>query len=100
MAQLVKLRWKMVPVLYLLTLIQLISFLQDKNHSLEDRIDLIHQTAFARPATTQEIDRSRQLLTALAKEHQIGEQEASDHEEVWKDFCHMMFNRKEFIFLQ
>jgi hypothetical protein len=76
------------------------NLLQDKNHSLEDRIDLIHQTAFARPATTQEIDRSRQLLTTLAKEHQIGDQEASDHEEVWKDFCHMMFNRKEFIFLQ
>ncbi|MDP7266799.1 MAG: PSD1 and planctomycete cytochrome C domain-containing protein [Pirellulales bacterium] len=74
--------------------------LQDKQHSTEDRIHSIHHAAFSRPATDREIDRSKRMLSALAQEHQLDEKEVTENEQVWKDFCHMMLNRKEFIFLQ
>ena len=74
--------------------------LQDKQRSTEDRIHSIHHTAFSRPATDREIDRSKRMLSALAQEHQLDEKETAINEQIWKDFCHMMFNRKEFIFLQ
>lgn len=63
--------------------------------SLEDRINHMHLVAFARPATTDELAWATQVLEAMAAEHAT----PVDAIEPWTDLCHLMFNRKEFIYL-
>lgn len=68
--------------------------------STEQLIDTLHRMAFARPATAREIDLAKQMLSRLKVEYSLVAEGDIDNEHIWKDFCHMMLNRKEFIFLQ
>jgi hypothetical protein len=68
--------------------------------STEQLIDTLHRMAFSRPATSREIALAKQMLAGLKVEHGLEAAGDIDNKHVWKDFCHMMLNRKEFIFLQ
>ena len=58
------------------------------------RIQLLFQTAFARPATADELAQSRAYLAALGTD-------ANPHDpRVWQDFIQSLFNLKEFIYLR
>lgn len=63
--------------------------------SLEERINQLHLTAFARPATETEQAWAADVLTTMADAHGT----SPDSVEPWKELCHLMFNRKEFIYL-
>ncbi|MGK0190075.1 MAG: hypothetical protein ACI9R3_005895 [Verrucomicrobiales bacterium] len=54
------------------------------------RIDRMYQEAFARPATTEEIQSASKFLEADTD---------SAADQRWTDFAHVLFNTKEFIFL-
>jgi hypothetical protein len=56
------------------------------------RIQLLFQTAFARPATADEITKSRAYLASLGAD-------ASDPR-AWQDFIQSLFNLKEFIYVR
>ena len=66
------------------------------------RIEVIHQRAFSRPATTAEIEWSGALLKDIRSAYLGAEKggKSIDVEwAVWQDFCHVVMNRKEFIYL-
>ena len=63
--------------------------------SVEDRINEIHLNAFSRPSTEKEIDWARRFLKSIAEEYQTD----INNSNVWKDLCHLIYNRKEFIYL-
>ena len=67
--------------------------------SFRDRIDLLHYTAFARPATDREHTRCHNLFIELAKQFDIVESTGKGDVRLWMELCHLMINRKEFIFL-
>lgn len=59
----------------------------------DERISRIHLAAFARGATQQEIDQ----MTAFLKAQSDANWQTNP--DAWRDLCHVIFNRKEFIFL-
>ena len=69
--------------------------LTTSSQSLEDRINQMHLVAFARPATEAEFTWATDVLQAMADAHNT----EPDALEPWTDLCHLMFNRKEFIYL-
>jgi len=60
-----------------------------------DRIDAAYQTAFGRPPNANEQKAATAFLQSQAKAH--GEKQPA--EKSWSDFCHVLFNVKEFVFL-
>ncbi len=60
-----------------------------------DRIDAAYETAFSRPPNANEKNAAFTFLQTQAKAH--GEKQPA--EKAWSDLCHVLFNVKEFVFL-
>lgn len=67
----------------------------DSTLSAEDRINQLHLVAFSRPATDEEFTWAHSVLETMAEAYGTSPESA----EAWSDLCHLMFNRKEFIYL-
>ncbi len=63
--------------------------------SVEERIQAIHLKAYSRPATQRELAWSKNLLNTLAGEYGC----SMEDQQVWTDLCHVIYNRKDFIYL-
>ena len=74
--------------------------LVQENQSIEARIDDVYLTATGRPPEDWEREQSRQFLAAQAAELKIDSTLILASEPLWKDFCHVMFYLKEFIFVR
>ena len=61
----------------------------------EDRIKFIYQIALSRMPLEDEIEKAKAFIQHHAERLEVDQ----DSTEVWKDFCHVMFNTKEFIYL-
>ena len=70
------------------------------NLSTEERIDLVHQIALSRPATEKEIELSKHMLNYFSKSAPTKDGHIAQSKEAWQNLCHLMFNRKEFIFIR
>jgi hypothetical protein len=57
----------------------------------DERLRRIHRQAFAREATDADLDWGRRALEELSKDR--------SPEDAWTDLCHLMINRKEFIYV-
>ncbi|MDE0938846.1 MAG: PSD1 and planctomycete cytochrome C domain-containing protein [Pirellulales bacterium] len=68
--------------------------------STEQRINLVHRIAFSRPATEKEIDLSKHMLNYFQEPSLDEDQQASPSQQAWQNLCHLMLNRKEFIFIR
>jgi hypothetical protein len=73
--------------------------MQQKDLTLEGKIQWIYIRAFARSANDDEIQKAKAFLQQQSQVHNIDEQEVEHALEVWKDYCHTIFNMKEFIYL-
>ena len=73
--------------------------LGEPSSTTEERIDRMHRVAYGREAKTEEIARSRAMLRDLSNAYGVAPNDGMSDVRVWKDFCHLMLNRKEFIFL-
>ncbi|MDQ8189186.1 PSD1 and planctomycete cytochrome C domain-containing protein [Roseibacillus persicicus] len=62
----------------------------------EDRIARAFVQAFARPPLEVETETLRGFLTTQQESYQCG----PDDERLWADFCHLLINKKEFIYLK
>ncbi len=62
-----------------------------------ERIQQIYLWAFARPAREEEVAKAIAFLEQQAQEHKA--EDISTSVAVWKDYCHTIFNMKEFIYL-
>jgi hypothetical protein len=73
--------------------------LAENTGSAADRITSLYESAFARPATPQEIEDGVAFLKTQAESYGSGANWETDIR-AWKDFCHVLFNVKEFVFLK
>lgn len=69
------------------------------NKQEEDRFHWIYLRAFSRAATPDEISQAKEFITRLAQLHGVADEEIATSMIVWKDYCHTIFNSKEFIYL-
>ena len=67
--------------------------------SFEERIEWIYMRTFSRKATAKEIENTAQFIATIeAMKKMEGDTDNLDLE-VWKEYCHSIFNLKEFIYL-
>lgn len=67
--------------------------LAEPNRSSAERVQSMYAAAFGRPADREEIDLALAFVRAAAKEH-------GNDVKAWADFAHVLFNAKEFIFVE
>ncbi|MEM8484461.1 MAG: PSD1 and planctomycete cytochrome C domain-containing protein [Bacteroidota bacterium] len=75
-----------------------------KDLDTAQRIRLIYQRAFARVPTPEEVENALAFLQAQARTYaldagMIDAESTLNDERLWQDFCHTIFNMKEFIHL-
>lgn len=67
---------------------------------VESKIELIFETAFARPPSPEEADAAIEFVRSQAELLNVSGDRIADHVEIWQAFCHVVYNLKEFIFVQ
>ena len=55
--------------------------------------------SFGRRAKEEEVTQATAFLQQQAQAYQVQSEDLLQSVEVWKDYCHMIFNTKEFIYL-
>lgn len=69
-----------------------------KDTAPSERVNLMYLKAFGRPATEKELKTALGFLEEQTKLY--GADTSPTDERVWADFCHVLFNVKEFIYLR
>lgn len=65
----------------------------------KERIEAIYLRALGRTPTARETYHAMAFIKSQAESYGISEEECYTSEQVWTDFCHVVFNLKEFIFI-
>ena len=75
--------------------------LKQGNLSFDEKINWIYMRAFSRMPSIEEIAKAKSFITTLKKTEKEGTEENELDKEtmIWKDYCHSIFNLKEFIYL-
>ena len=66
--------------------------------SAEERVERLYLAAFARPPSREEVNEALAFLDRQTAVHGVNSN-VSDGAEAWADLCHVLFNVKEFVFL-
>jgi hypothetical protein len=66
---------------------------------MDERIAAAIRAATGRRASAGEIREFREFVATQAADYGVSDREIAASEEVWTDVCHVIFNMKEFIFL-
>jgi hypothetical protein len=66
---------------------------------VDDRVRRIYQLLFSRNPTTEEQASARAFIQEWQKEVGFSDTEVLESAAVWKEYCHALFNVKEFIYL-
>lgn len=70
-----------------------------ENLSFNEKISWIYLRTFSREPTTKEIKKAKEFMAMLQKMEASSEIETVEELELWKQYCHSIFNVKEFIYL-
>jgi uncharacterized protein DUF1553/uncharacterized protein DUF1549/cytochrome c len=73
------------------------SLMADRNMSANGRIHAMYLAAFGREPTAHEISAAGRFLAEQAREYGLASAGEIRDERVWADFCHVLFNTKEFL---
>ena len=73
--------------------------LAQKELAFNEKIEWIYMRAFSRKPTPEEIQKAEQFITGLKKMDPQTKNGIDQETQIWKDFCHSIFNLKEFIYL-
>ena len=65
----------------------------------ESKVKLIYRQAFTREPTETEITDAKQFFENLALAYKVTGIESFENIHIWTDYCHSIFNFKEFIYL-
>ena len=65
----------------------------------DKRINSIFEAAFARSATETEMESAKQFLMVQSQERKLPKDQINTNVELWADLCHIIFNMKEFIYI-
>ena len=74
--------------------------LADPGQSIEQRIDAMYLTAFSRRASDAEKSEASAFLEAQGARFGIADQQRKVSPQAWADLCHVLFNVKEFVFVE
>ncbi len=67
--------------------------------SFEDRIEWIYVRAFSRKPTIDELGKATEFIEMLKNMEHQQETEMDEELMIWKEYCHSIFNLKEFLYL-
>ena len=67
--------------------------------TLEERIEWVYKRAYARAPSSRELTEARAFMRMIAGMHGVKEADILTATVVWKEYCHSVFNTKEFIYL-
>lgn len=67
--------------------------------SIEARVERIYRVAFGRGASAEELKKAVEFLKVQAGEYGLSGEAGLKDVRVWADFCHVVFNVKEFVFV-
>jgi hypothetical protein len=67
--------------------------------SPDQRIQLIYETIFSRPPAASELQQALSFLDRQGETYGLGPSRGASDQAVWADFCQVLMNVKEFIFL-
>jgi len=70
------------------------------NQNTADRIETMYWQAFGRGPTPTELAESKSFLDEYATEIGVESDSINSNVEMWRDLCHVMFNVKQFIFIE
>jgi cytochrome c553 len=73
--------------------------INQENKTEDERIQLAYRIAFSRSASEDEMKKAKEFLQKLSQIHNVSTKDIMNNTEIWKDYCHSLFNLKEFIFL-
>ena len=73
--------------------------LDDKKSSQEQRIEEIYIRALSRKPNEEELLKAIDYIRFLAQSYNLSDEAVAESLDVWKDYCHSVFNLKEFIYL-
>jgi len=73
--------------------------LAEEGGDVDARIESIYQQALGRAPTSEETSDARQFLKDQAKLYGVADDQWPDNAQVWADLCHVVFNLKEFIYI-
>ncbi|MEX0315508.1 MAG: PSD1 and planctomycete cytochrome C domain-containing protein [Allomuricauda sp.] len=73
--------------------------LAQKNLSFDEKIEWIYLRAFSRKPTEKEIDNASKFIGMIEDMKKTEAVDEAIDLEVWKEYCHSIFNLKEFIYL-
>ena len=74
--------------------------LADPGQSVEQRIDAMYLTAFSRRPSEAEKSEAIAFLEAQGARFGIPDQQRNVSPQAWADLCHVLFNVKEFVFVE
>ncbi len=66
---------------------------------VENRIEAIYWSAFSRAPNEKEMEEAEKFMENQAQEYHFNNNSWQNDHQIWSDFCHAIFNMKEFIFL-
>ncbi|CAN5340957.1 hypothetical protein BH23BAC1_BH23BAC1_07350 [soil metagenome] len=73
--------------------------MEQKDKSLDERIQKIYIESFSRNASLSEIENAKDFILKTAQLYEVEEKDILNDINIWKEYCHSIFNLKEFIFL-
>ena len=66
----------------------------------EQRVRKVFLQALSRPETDEELQAAREFFELQRQTMGQAKDESENQHQLWQDFCHVVFNMKEFIFVQ
>jgi hypothetical protein len=73
--------------------------MSQKDLNQSERINYIYIKLLSRTPSKEEVGKANAFIELIATTYDLEESEITSSPEVWKDYCHSVFNLKEFIYL-
>ena len=70
-----------------------------KTLDFDKKINWIYVRAFARPASKKELENAQMFMSKMDKLNKADPKLAMNEVDIWQNYCHTIFNLKEFIYL-
>jgi hypothetical protein len=65
----------------------------------EERFKYIYTKLLTREPTEEEIAKANNFIELLTSSYSVENDQVLDNLDIWRDYCHSVFNLKEFIYL-
>lgn len=75
------------------------ALLEQKNLSFNQRIKWVYMRAFSRNPSEEELTNASKFIKAIEDMKTTDNNDAKIELEIWKEYCHSVFNLKEFLYL-